>query len=475
MTQHVRQGYRDHRRAGRVLALAVVGLVAAIAIPLATGTGTTKHYYTLAVSPTQIACAAGQTQTFTLTLTNKSNIYSIGSADITAPSMVELVSGSLSGAPSGSSIAGNAVKLRNLVVKPGHSLTVTVGARVESAESGTWSSTVKRTKDFSNYLNPNLFTLKGSAPSLSVSTCTYEFVEGPTDAEKGSPQPVRVQLQSGGQPVPVNGPLTLSALQNDSTADSSFEGLTADPDASGALAGKQWTFSITGSRSGSGYTLQAGGTTSDPFAIVDGLCDPYVTDPEHLSSSCSLTSSFTEGPQAGVTIDNHELSPISITFVPGSAATGKCSPWKRASYTVTGQTFVFPGVELDFSWGAGMLQVIYRLRNRDWVLTKPPRGNQDIEVCVGAKHGIDTSLNKDETAGGVPFVGKYGKAKWSQSDGLFWGVLSTVPNPGKVKKDPAVCARGSQELLTGNGGTTMETWRTWTICIPSDWDWKNFG
>jgi hypothetical protein len=67
-------------------------------------------------------------------------------------------------------------------------------------------------------------------------------------------------------------------------------------------------------------------------------------------------------------------------------------------------------------------------------------------------------------------------AVWDEEDGLFWGVLATVSNPSKVKAggDPAVCGRGGQDLPTGLGGSS-ETWRTWTICIPYDWDWKNFG
>jgi len=478
MTQQVRRGYRSHRKATWAVVALVTVAVAAAVTPLATGAA--PKYYTLDAEPASV-CYPGEEQQFTLSLTNESQNNTLGSAEVTAPSLITLTPNSLAGAPAGSSIVGNVIKLRNLALTTkGSAVTFTVSATIAAPGSSSWSPVAKQSNDFADTPGPgNLLTLQGGEPPLEVLECSYEyvFVHGPVNAEKGSPQTVKVQLQNtAGQPIDVSDPLTLSAFQGGTTpVDSFFGDLTADPDDSGALAGKQWTFSITGNTAGTGYTLLAGDTTSDPFAIVDGLCNPNVTDTEHVAASCSLTSTFATGPQAGITINNHKLDPIAINFAAGSTVTdGTCEQWNRAKYTVGGETYTFPGVELDFTWGGGMLQVIYRLRNSDWVLTNVSRGNQDIEICAGAKHGIETDLNKDETDGGVPFSGKYGKAKWNASDGLFWGVLSTVQNAGKVREDPAVCARGTQDLATGPNGT-LETWRTWTICIPSDWDWKNFG
>ncbi|MDH4104158.1 MAG: hypothetical protein OEV29_12360, partial [Thermoleophilia bacterium] len=117
--------------------------------------------------------------------------------------------------------------------------------------------------------------------------------------------------------------------------------------------------------------------------------------------------------------------------------------------------------------------VIYRVRNSEWVLTEASRGNSDIEICAGAKHGLDNEKNGDGSDP-TPFQGKYGPAVWDEADGLYWGVLASVANPNKVKEDPVVCSVGNQSLPTGPNGAS-ETWRAWTICIPSDWDWKNFG
>jgi hypothetical protein len=493
MTEQVRRGYRSHRRATWGVVLGLVALAAAVVIPMASGAPT--KYYTLDASPAS-TCTSPTRQTFTLTLRNETRNQNLGSANIKAPSYAQLVGtkdggvATLTGTtgtitvnePDSFSSTPNTIRLRNLVLPTsGKTATITVEADVSAGSGQAWTSIAKQANDFSDSGPGNLFALKPGAvdPPLTVDECAaeYVFVNGPDDAEKGAAQTVEVQLQAGGIPVAVSGPLTLSALQDESVISnpdpSVFTGLTASaPDSGGAFPGKQWTFSVAGLVNGTGYALQAGDTVSDPtFRIAEGLCQPNTTDPEHLNSSCSLTSDLNGGIlESGVTINNHQLAPIAIDFEAGSAA--KCHPWIRASYTVGNQEYFFPGVVLDFEWGGGMLQVIYRVRNSDWVLTEASRGNADIEICAGAKHGIYTNLNKDVTEGGDPFTGKYGDAKWDGD--LFWGVLSTVQNPAKVKSDPAVCARGTTDLATGPGGTP-EKWRTWTICIPSDWDWKNFG
>ena len=120
-----------------------------------------------------------------------------------------------------------------------------------------------------------------------------------------------------------------------------------------------------------------------------------------------------------------------------------------------------------------MLQVTYLVRNSEWVLTNAARGNQDIEFCVGARHQLDTQKNGPPPSG-VTFMGKYGVATWNATDELFYGVIYSVANPSKVTTDPAVCGRGGVDLATGPNGAT-EQWRSWTICIPIDWDFSIKG
>ena len=162
-----------------------------------------------------------------------------------------------------------------------------------------------------------------------------------------------------------------------------------------------------------------------------------------------------------MTINNHTLpGSIGINFAAASEGANKCNPWTRASYTVGGLTYYFPGVNLDFDWGGGLLKVVYRVRNADWVLTDASRGNNDIEICAGARHGDPARASwnaPNGTGNSAPFIGKYGEAQWNPGDGLFWGVLASVSNPSKVKADPVVCSSGNQSLATGPGGSS-ETW-----------------
>ena len=285
--------------------IAVVIAVAAVLVPLATGAGSQK-FYTVGV-PSDL-CSTPTRQTLTLTLSNQTRNQNLGSANITAPGGIALVSpGVVTGAGASATISvnvpdqfsstPNTIRLRNLVLPTNTSTaTITVDAYV-SSPGGTWSTTAKQSNNFADAGPGNLFTPSGGPFTTSVSQCQqqYVFVQRPVDAERGAAQTVKVQLQMGGQPVPVTDSLTLTALRNGNpvvaTTPPVFSGLTASPDTSGTYAGKQWTFSVTGNVSNTGYALQAGSTTSSPtFSIDDGLCPPNTTDTQHLTSTCSLTS-----------------------------------------------------------------------------------------------------------------------------------------------------------------------------------------
>src|SRR5207244_3381645 len=149
--------------------------------------------------------------------------------------------------------------------------TITVKAIVSPGTGGIWTSTVKQSNTFADSGPGNLFALSGPAPTTAISACHYAFVQGPVNTSKNVPQTVQVQLQdSSNNATNVSGGLTLTASQNGSPT-GNITGLNASaPDASGAFAGQQWTFSgVTGTVSGSGYALTAGTTTSSTFTIAD--------------------------------------------------------------------------------------------------------------------------------------------------------------------------------------------------------------
>jgi hypothetical protein len=341
MTQHVRTGYRNHRKAAWGLALLLVAAIATVTIPLA------------------------------------------------------------SGAPT---------KTLQFVTQPPVALQKTAPATTASVSVAVFSG------------GPNAVNSQGQAPSLSATgagTIDDFVVDGPTyDGNTNR--------------------WTWSVMPN-STADEGFYNFVATL---GNLAP----------------------ATSNPFRVAQFVCPPSG------GPSCDATSDVHTGAQGEgkLKIANTLGSPIALDFNPGGDADG-CHGYNwpsRASFLdSSGNSVYFPAVTLDFDWdGSGVLQITYRVRNSEWVITNAARGNNDAEFCAAAKHQ-DASNNGPD---GDAFIGKYGEAIWD--DGFYWGVLATVSNPSKVKSggDPAVCARGSQEITTG--GVT-ETWRTWTICIPHDWDW----
>ena len=357
--------------------------------------------------------------------------------------------------------------------------TITVAADVTSG--GTWATIGKQSNNFSDSGPGNLFAPSGGPFTTTVSQCqqNYVFVQRPVDAERGAAQTVKVQLQLGGQPVPVSDSLTLTALRNGNpvpaTTPPVFSGLTASPDTFPEPMQAAVDVLGDGQRVEHGVRLQAGSTISSPtFSIDDGLCPPDTTDTRHLTSTCSLTSDLNGGIlESGVTINNHKLpGSIGINFVASSDGAGKCDPWTRASYTAGGQTYYFPGVSLDFDTAAasGLLKVVYRVHNADWVLTDAARGNNDIEICAGARHGdpgrASWNAPNSDPGSSVPVHRKErtGAVGCRRRSLLGRPRLSSEPLQGE-ERPRGVREWELKDLATGPNGA-VEKWRTWTICIP---------
>lgn len=250
---------------------------------------------------------------------------------------------------------------------------------------------------------------------------------------------------------------------------------------------KYWTWNVTphsDAPSGS-YTFTATlGTldpvTSNPFRVAQFVCS--------ASSSCDNTSNLTTVGQGKLTIANTLSSPVALDFQTGLSpvplgcdndpnnpndSNDPTHTWNRLYIDVNGNGVAdasdtyFPAVALDFNWGSQMLQVTYMVRNSDWVLTNAARGNNDIELCAVAQH---QDPNRNTGAEADKFDGKYGRSTWDPITKTYSGVLTTVSNPSKVKTNgtgsPAICGRGNFVDASG------VTWRAWTVCIPTDWDWK---
>jgi hypothetical protein len=470
-----------------MLLAALVGLVAVAAVtPLATGAP--PKFYSLTASPTAV-CLTGdpQTQQFALTITNRSRNTAVGSANITAPSFISLVANTLGGdVTTGSSVEENTVKLRNLALSTeGSSRTVTISATIAQVDnSGVWTSVAKQSNDFADAPGSgNLVTLQGDPPPLSVATCTLEFTgEIPSPWQKGTKlsAPTAVGIWNGVGFVDSSGtPPVLSASGAGTIA--SFDG-ASNPVYS--TTAKTWSWpdlSPKLSATSGAYTLGASmgslSTTSNEFEVVDCVPD--------TSGNCNSSGVILNpnGDTGASILGSGIASPIVLSFDPSPLSGGGekiCSEgwgWKQLKYTLPDGTegvFAAVGAEWEYQTnptGDRYLKLTTYLRNDLYVKTNPSNTN-DIQVCAGARHAHTANATTQDSTERA-FTGRASiKAKWDTETGLYWGVLERIPNCNRARDldrdgilDPALCGWGTQDV----GGVL---YRTATVLIPYDWDWK---
>lgn len=170
MTQHVRTSYRRHRKSAWGLALALVGAVAVVVIPLATAAGKT---YTLTATPSATCASPAST---VVTLKNTGSPQTLGSAEIYfPPGKVDSVSsGALFSSTSSPSSAGvkDIVALDNLNLAPNASRSITVTFKPGVTFTAPVTAVAKQANRFNDSGgSANVFTLQGSFPTLRIVTC----------------------------------------------------------------------------------------------------------------------------------------------------------------------------------------------------------------------------------------------------------------------------------------------------------------
>jgi hypothetical protein len=175
MTQHVRTNYRKHRKATWLVALALVGTVAAVVIPLANAADKT---FTMSVNPTSLCANATGGASTVVTLRNTGSPQTAGSAEIYFPAgSVDHVTGTgWNLRPSSSSSASGGTKdivaRDNLNMAPGETRTVTVFFKSTANFSTTITAALKQSNQFNDSSGTaNTFTVEGSFPNLRVVQC----------------------------------------------------------------------------------------------------------------------------------------------------------------------------------------------------------------------------------------------------------------------------------------------------------------
>jgi len=285
--------------------------------------GTTIKRYAADIAPSPPSVPAGSTAAFTLTITNLADPQQLGSANLTAPPGFTLVSASTPSPAGSASIVGDTVRLRDLSLPPGETMSVGFDATAPCFPgSYTWGLQVKQANNF-NGPPGNDFVPDPDQVSLTTDvtgTCQLAFrledpagsgsftTGQPSHAEKdatittvaftpgGAPVIVEAEDGSGHRLTSFTGSIELSISSADPPG-GTLSGGTPASQADGAA-----TFAPSIDAIGT-YTLLAssdaipstGWATSDPFQIVDDACGPgetcQVTIPTMMEVETTNTSS----------------------------------------------------------------------------------------------------------------------------------------------------------------------------------------
>jgi len=437
----------------------LIGLSAvatAILVSAGSAASTTKSYTAniCAGSPcvTNPTLAGGSTATVVLTIVNQAGTQSLGSMNVTAPAGFT-VNNSVTPFPSGSSISGGLIKLRNLNITAGSTqdFNISVNVPCQSPGSSAWMITAKQSNDF-NGPPGNAFTLV--APSVLTTpvagSCKLVFVKHPANAQvntkitsvaddpNGAEVTVEVHDASDQLITTATGSVTLDDDPSSSTTP--FSGTTS------SLAGGIATFSFLKSSATGTYTLVASGdgfTSSDPshsFTISDfgTICQ--------VNTTCTGTAGTGKTKTSVTSTGIHTETTLAITMLSaGDLPSGVC-----AGFTPLAGS---QGVAVDVSTPPDLTRVTITL-DKSIVNAKPDNGASKFDVCFG---GIKVG------SPGTSFTTKSGApATFDSGTGLWWGLL---PDCSGTLTQPCVESRNK----TGSGNVVI------VFDVPNPWDLKGYG
>ena len=192
-------------RSGRLRWFLPVLLLACGAYPGSAVASATKPY-TLNLSPETVP--AGTQAAFSATFSNPAaGQQQLGSANLAAPAGIVLRSASVA-APATVTVVGSTVRLRNLALQPGRSLTVTVVADVACNPAVvTWAVQAKQANDFQGPPGNDMTLAAPSSLTTTISgQCKLRFVTQPSNQRVGEPltgtpygpgPPVSVEIVDG--------------------------------------------------------------------------------------------------------------------------------------------------------------------------------------------------------------------------------------------------------------------------------------
>jgi hypothetical protein len=460
-----------------VLASALVLVLAAIVLQSSVAATSTKPYEA-GITPSPIPGGATTTQTFTII--NRANPQTLGSLNLGTPSGFSIanVQPRANVDPTSSSTL---LKLRNLNLAPGASVTVTMDTTAPCAGGDyQWALKVKQSNDF-NGPPGNDFT--GTPPTTTVNGgCTLAWGQQPASA-------VKTETITG-TPYSQTGPaVTVRAVDAQGNTITTVNGLNVSL-GNAATTGCPATtgFANTTATMASGIATFTTLTSADAAfnCHLVGSATGYQSTPSSGSFNISLAKATCSGSVGcslpGISIDtdtqvdsstsngSFQFLAIGPAEIPGTVTgpNGGC-----ANFNSVG------GAVFDEADGGGSGTKTFRYFVQKSILPKQfqsTSGQQFLPICAGGTrldaNGKPLSCVNDTGVGWIDktldasgkFTASYDRAKCDPGTGLWWGILPSFQdiNPGGIGSD--------NPIVTGWGSTT--TARFFDISVPSPWDWR---
>lgn len=355
------------RMATFAIVLGVAGAGWAVALAFGTadaGAAATGGKYHVVFSPSTVP--GGAVTNLQVTISEDTGAH-LGAANLTPPAGFTALSASLPAGDGSASISGGVVQLRNLTLRPGGSVTATVGALAACAPAQyAWSTAATNDGNFTGAMQ-TLVTANSKLNTNVVNGCSLSFSAEPANAVVG-------QVISNTAFEPTGPALQVEVLDGNGNLDSYSSApismsLATNP-GSGTLSGTTTQTASSGvatfddlsiNQPGTGYELLASSA-----GITSATSSPF--DETSAGTNCSSNPSCqttTSTSQSTLTVSSSGSgNTLSITVDPGTPLT--CSGYTSqdpnwysflSSQTSTGKVVTYTVVpsntgEVDFCLGA---------------------------------------------------------------------------------------------------------------------------
>jgi hypothetical protein len=498
-----------------------LGTLAALAVvltPIGAG-GTTTKPYKAVFSPSSVNGGATNVG-ITLTITNLASPQSLGSVNVTTAKLNPTSSSSPAFTITGAStsqpgatvdLSGlpTLVKLRNLNLGPGGTLTVQITVTTPcTAGDYTWGLQAKQSNDFNGQPGNDFTPTADSVLKTTVSAggCHVAFLTQPKDTQVG--HTITTGAFSSGGPIKV-GLLNASNQPIASCPDSNTANCKvtmAQSPSKGVLGGTvQQPLQLVSDADGAGHpglvasfgdlSISTGNglASSDlpaTFALVASGLGTSDTSTSFAISQAGTSCVGQDACEVSTALDNNTLVDVvgspagAFTFIALNKSVIPSSVFDPTNPAAGCRYFSSVGAggfeETDGRTGSGELLLTYDVPTK-LIQKSPNNGQPFIPLCAGAKKLVNNQpVNCDAPggAGGPPWVGKELAPDGTFTGGLrdakcgdggyWWGILGTFQDPIDPSLNPTITGWGSTTI----GGVS---YRQMFIRVPSGWDWQLNG